>query len=316
MADISKIKTPDGTTYDIKATKLATARTIDGVDFNGTAAITHYGTCSTAAGTANKTVSISGFKLVTGAVVWVRFTATNSAAVANLTLNVNSTGAKNIKYRNGNLSSAGLLAANRTYPFVYDGTYWQLGCDLDYNDTAHVVRTNCETVQCGSTKIIGGNIIVADTNGLYKHLKLGTAFDLKYPILQAGRDISINAWGYNNRVYGSTSLQPTQSITLTKGKPIYIKGHLNETVFTPISTTPLTQTVPTSADGYQYIYLGVAWSSADIWLDANHPIYQFRNGAFREWQANQNDLDELFGPNSNRYFEVDEDGNLYYCVDD
>ena len=32
--------------------------------------------------------------------------------------------------------------------------------------------------------------------------------------------------------------------------------------------------------------------------------------------AIQNDLDELFGPNSNRYFEVDEDGNLYYCVDD
>ena len=39
------------------ATKLATARTIDGVSFNGTANITHFGTCSTAAATAAKTVS-------------------------------------------------------------------------------------------------------------------------------------------------------------------------------------------------------------------------------------------------------------------
>lgn len=32
--------------------------------------------------------------------------------------------------------------------------------------------------------------------------------------------------------------------------------------------------------------------------------------------ATKTELDELFGPNSSRYFEVDENGNLYYCVDD
>ena len=31
--------------------------------------------------------------------------------------------------------------------------------------------------------------------------------------------------------------------------------------------------------------------------------------------ATKTELDELFGENSNRYFEVDADGNLYYCVD-
>lgn len=31
--------------------------------------------------------------------------------------------------------------------------------------------------------------------------------------------------------------------------------------------------------------------------------------------ATKTELDELFGPNSSRYFEVDSDGNLYYCVD-
>ena len=114
------------------ATKLATARTIDGVDFNGASAITHYGSCSTAAATAAKTVSLTGFKLVTGAVVFVRFTVTNTAA--NPTLNVNSTGAKAIQYRNAAVS-AGTLAANRVYAFVYDGSAWELIGDVDTNTT-------------------------------------------------------------------------------------------------------------------------------------------------------------------------------------
>ena len=112
------------------ATKLATARTIDGVSFNGTANITHYGTCSTEADTAAKVVSVTSFTLATGAVVYVRFTITNTASSP--TLNVNSTGAKAIRYRNAAIS-AGYLAANRTYCFVYDGTYYQLVGDIDTN---------------------------------------------------------------------------------------------------------------------------------------------------------------------------------------
>ena len=91
-----------------------------------------YGTCSTAAGTAAKVVSLSGFKLQTGAEVTVRFTVTNTASSP--TLNVNGTGAKPIQYRNAAIS-AGYLAANRTYRFVYDGTYWQLVGDVDTNTT-------------------------------------------------------------------------------------------------------------------------------------------------------------------------------------
>lgn len=114
------------------ATKLATKRTIDGVSFDGSAAITHYGTCSTAAGTAAKTVSLSGFSLVTGARITVRFTVTNTSSSP--TLNVNSTGAKAIRYRNSAIS-AGYLAANRTYEFVYDGSCWQLVGDIDTSTT-------------------------------------------------------------------------------------------------------------------------------------------------------------------------------------
>ena len=99
-----------------------------------------YGTCSTAAGTVAKVVECADFtadNLKAGAIIVVTFTATNSGAVASLTMNVNSTGAKPIKYINngtlGNLTSAGYLKANVEYPFYYDGTNWVVW--FNYNTT-------------------------------------------------------------------------------------------------------------------------------------------------------------------------------------
>ena len=110
------------------AGKLTTGRAIDGVTFDGSAAITHYGTCGTAAGTAAKVVACTSYTLVTGSRIIVKFTVTNTAA--NPTLNVNSTGAKAIQYR-GAAITAGNLAANRTYEFIYDGSAYQLVGDID-----------------------------------------------------------------------------------------------------------------------------------------------------------------------------------------
>lgn len=109
------------------ASKLATKRTIGGVQFDGSANIHHYGACSTAAGTAAKVVALSGFVLATGAEITVKFSATNTAA--NPTLNVNSTGAKGIRYKNAAVPS-GYIVANKTYQLIYDGTYWQIVGDV------------------------------------------------------------------------------------------------------------------------------------------------------------------------------------------
>lgn len=126
------------------AATLITTRKIDGVNFNGSADITHYGTCSTEAATAAKVVSLSGFNLVTGARIMVKFTVTNTAASP--TLNVNNTGAKAIKYRGGAIS-AGYLAANRVYEFVYDGTDYLLVGDLDTNSDYRVTNTLATTTK-------------------------------------------------------------------------------------------------------------------------------------------------------------------------
>ena len=54
--------------------KLATPRYIDGMKFDAGSNITHYGTCSTASGTAAKVVSLANFSLSTGARISVKFT--------------------------------------------------------------------------------------------------------------------------------------------------------------------------------------------------------------------------------------------------
>lgn len=131
------------------AVKLAQARAIDGVNFDGTRAISHYGTCSTAAGTAAKTVTLTDFSLVTGARIAIKFTVTNTAS--NPTLNVNSTGAKAIQYR-GAAITASYLGANRVYEFVYDGTAYQLIGDIDTNTTYNVATTSTNGLLSSSDK--------------------------------------------------------------------------------------------------------------------------------------------------------------------
>jgi hypothetical protein len=110
-----------------------------------------YGECSTEAATAAKTVAVENFALETGAQVKVKFTVTNTASSP--TLNVDGTGAKNIMYR-GSAISAGYLAANRVYEFVYDGTDWELVGDInvDNDKKAASGNTSSKIFLIGATK--------------------------------------------------------------------------------------------------------------------------------------------------------------------
>ena len=130
---------------------------------------------------------------------------------------------------------------------------------------------------------MAGNIIVAGANnaGTYTHLKLGNAFDTSYPILYAGSAISANSTGTNNYLIIPMGLTTTQSGTYTAYKSVYIKGTLSGTTFTPVSTAPLTQTIPTSADGYHYILLGTMYSTTEMYLLGEHPIFMYYKDGFK-----------------------------------
>lgn len=82
-----------------------------------------YGTSSTGASTQAKVVTCTGFKLTTGAVIFVKFSNGQTYNGAP-TLNVNGTGAKTVQYKGGTSGIRYMWSAGEVVGFVYDGTYW------------------------------------------------------------------------------------------------------------------------------------------------------------------------------------------------
>ena len=142
----------------------------------------HYGECSTNAATTAKTVTTTdgSYKLKIGSAIFVKFTVTNTGAVGSLTLNVDGTGEKPIKYRGSNLPSSGTLSANRLYSFIYDGTNYNLLGDLDTNTTYTNATLGqgygtCSTAESTTAKVVtlssyalttGGVVAVKFTNAV------------------------------------------------------------------------------------------------------------------------------------------------------
>ena len=99
---------------------------------NGSSTVTHaiastaYGYCETAANEAAKAVDMTGFKLIEGVTVHIKFKYGNTAASP--TLNINSTGAKPIREYGTTVVSSNSLAngweANALLSLTYDGTNW------------------------------------------------------------------------------------------------------------------------------------------------------------------------------------------------
>lgn len=84
-------------------------------------ASTAYGYCDTAEATAAKTCEMTGFELLEGTTIHIKFKYANTAS--NPTLNVNGTGAKSIiQYGTTNLTSEWYAGA--VLSLTYDGTSW------------------------------------------------------------------------------------------------------------------------------------------------------------------------------------------------
>ena len=124
------------------ATKLKTAVTVDGMNFDGSSSISHYVVCYTSGATAEKTVSLSNFKLAVGSRITVRFNYANT--VANPTLNVNATGAKPIYYKNSNIP-AELIEQYTVLELVYSGSYWYVVGNMNILTNGDSISVECFT---------------------------------------------------------------------------------------------------------------------------------------------------------------------------
>ena len=85
-------------------------------------ALMAYAVCSTGASTAAKTVAITGYSLPTnGGCLHIKMTHANTAT-SNVTLNINTTGAKTLYYNGNAVSRTNTWEDNEVLEIYYDGT--------------------------------------------------------------------------------------------------------------------------------------------------------------------------------------------------
>lgn len=184
MSDISAIKLPDNSSYNIKAKKL------------------FYAECSTAVNVVTKVISCDGFVLEPGAIIAIRFTSTTTTAPTsgNITLNINGTGAKNIVPKENNVvysyAWAWYFSNNRTWLFVYNGTYFI--CLNQDNNTVNPEAFGIGYATCSTAETTPAKVAVFSGYVLRKNGIIAVKFTYAVP---ANSTLNINSKGAKNIFY-------------------------------------------------------------------------------------------------------------------
>ena len=211
-----------------------------------------YGTCSTAGGTAAKTVTCADFALRKGAAVTVKFTYKNTAA--NPTLNVNGTGAKSIYLNGSALPESAYWGAGETMSFIYDGTNWVV---TDGTATAQIVAN---TSDISSLKLSAQQFSV----DISSHTETLTQLKATYCTCStagATQEKEANCTGFSLRTgaivavrftYANTVASPKLNVNGTGAKSIYLNG----------SALPEANWWK-AGDVVTLVYNGTYWSVAD-----------------------------------------------------
>ena len=235
-------------------------------------------------------------------------------SASGFTVNINGLGAKPVYQTLAAASRATtLFNINYTLLLVYNSKRVEGGCwdayygyDSNSNSIGYQLRT--------------ANTSMQTTDKFYRYRLLFTAADNQHYVpvntststnATAARTVTqrpINPFGaifyyghttaINANAYPTSSYMWTQynfemgysfgALTLTQSRPVYIKCAPQSDGSAIIdSTTPYVQSLPNTADGKIYIFLGIATSATTVELFETHPVYCYRNGQIRLWVANE-----------------------------
>ena len=198
----------------------------------------------------------------------------------NLTLSGGgTTGAKNV-YRSGTTRLGNQVGANSFVAMTYKNGAWYL--DYDY-DTVVKNRVQSSNPILAQSAITAGTLVGNNGSGLVQ-LAASTVIDITYPIFYAGAAITAGETGTELYLaFPNVNLQNTVTgITISNNKQVFLKGTLNGTKFT-IASGVFTTTVPSAADGYFYIPVGVAYSDHQIYFWSNNSVYYYAGGKFQPY---------------------------------
>lgn len=235
-------------------------------------------------------------------------------SASGFTLNINGLGAKPV-YSSLAAATRVTTAWNSAYTmlFVYNedrvsGGCWDMyyGIDNNTNTIGYQVRTNSYSLPMASivyryrllfTSADGAHFVPANnstsTNATSSRTVCQDPIDPHGPIVYYGTTASVaagsrpavaNLWQQYLVTLGYSFNRTGAALTLTSWKPVYVKAAPQANGSAIIdSTTPYVQALPTTADGFIYIFLGVAISATQIELNLVHPIYYHDGTALRIW---------------------------------
>lgn len=182
--------------------------------------------------------------------------------------------------------------SNTTYYTVEKG-FW---CDANYDTNSNYVQYSYGVTSGANNGVYQYSLLMRDSantwvsiatsdgTGTSKSAYTGGLYYDKVLYHDSGTNYASNKT--TGAVYDSIAFDLRYSTncgtTLTNRKPVYLVGTINNTDkrFYLDTTQWWTQTVPTSADGKTYIYIGEAYSSYQVWLATENKAYQYYNGRF------------------------------------
>ena len=275
------------------------------------AVIPHASLDSTSTSTVMKATVPGIDALFDGVCVWLTNGVVTSAS--GFTIDINGLGGKPVYSSQAAASrSTTLFNVNYTALLIYNESRVSGGCwdyvygyDSNTNTIAYQVRSNSSSLPMTSvvyryrllfTSADGAHFVPATnsttTNATSTRTVCQDKIDPFGRIVYYGTTASVAAgsrpsasalWELYTINLGY-SFQTSPNYVLTLWKPVYLVCAPQTDGSAIIdSTTPITQTLPSTADGKIYILLGVAYSETNIELLMNHPVYYYKDGAIRLW---------------------------------
>lgn len=294
MANISNITLPDGITRNIRATGIL------------------YGKVDSTSTSKAFTATIPEVtEYYDGLTIMLKNGVVTSES--GFTLNINDLGAKH-SYTNLAAATADTTIFNINYTmlFIYDSTRvsgggWicYRGYDANTNTIGYQLRTNSGTLPA-SDKGYRYRIWFTSADGT-KWVPANTSTSTDATTARTLNSRAINPFGpivyysVNGTTNAGSNLTATglwQQYAPTVGysyvlsmhaaKPVYCKCRPNSDGSATMNV--FTQTLPTTEDGFIYIFLGIAQSATVMELRTEHPVYEYKDGGLRLWSNTSVDI--------------------------
>lgn len=282
-----------------------------------------FGVVDSTSTSTNFTATVDGItELREGVCMYLKNSVVTSAS--GFTININGLGDKPV-YTNMAAATRDSTIFNASYTmlFVYNETRVEGGCwdcyrgyNSDTNTIGYQIRSNSKTLpMIGAmyryrilfTSADGNHYVAATTSSSSNATATRAVNQTKInpfgEILYYGTTTTVTNGNNPNKAYlwqqyglslGYSFNRTGAALTLEFPKAVYVKAApQSDGSVIMDANTPIVQDLPSTEDGFVYIFLGIAYSATSIELLINHPVYYYSDGAVRLWTAGQTPVNSI-----------------------